>query len=173
MTAAIEPAANKSSLRNTLTFAVALVVIDALFLNQGGISALIGAVAVVVLLPRAAFSKEPAQRRLRLAKAVIVLAAVLSVFGLNWANNKLARHRAESIIVAVEAFNQKHQRYPTTLDELVPELIADIPVAKYAFISSKFYYYASPGSHVLLYMKLPPFGRPTYNFEKQKWGYLD
>ena len=173
MTAAIEPAANKSSLRKTIIFAVALVVIDALFLNQGTISALIGAVAVVVLLPRAAFTKDPALRSLRLAKAAIVLAAVLSVLGLNWANNKLARHRAESIIVAVEAFKQKHQRYPTTLDELVPELIAEVPAAKYAYISSKFYYLASPGSHVLFYVDIPPFGRPTYNFERQKWGYLD
>ena len=173
MTAAIQPGSTKFRLRNTIVFGAALVTIDAVFVNQGVISALIGVVAMLILVPRASLAKDPALRRLRLAKAAIVLAAALSVLGLNWANNRLARHRAESLIVAVDAFKQKNQRYPTKLDELVPNFIADVPVAKYAFVSSKFYYYASPDSHVLLYMKLPPFGRATYDFEKNKWGYLD
>jgi hypothetical protein len=36
-----------------------------------------------------------------------------------------------------------------------------------------FWYRTSPESTVLFYVELPPFGRPTYSFTRNEWGYLD
>jgi hypothetical protein len=33
--------------------------------------------------------------------------------------------------------------------------------------------FASKNSHLLFYTSMPPFGRPTYSFENQKWAYTD
>lgn len=95
------------------------------------------------------------------------------VFGLNWANNQIAKSRAETLVDAIKAFNQKHQRYPEKLDELVPEYIDHVPTAKYTLFFASFFYLSGHEFHSLFYVAMPPFGRPTYNFERDKWGYMD
>ena len=161
------------SLKKAFAWAVVLVAVDAFIFNQGVISALIGLWTIFVSLPRAAFTKNPEQKRHRFARAGIFLGAVLLVFGLNWANNQVARNHAETLIAAIKAFNQKYQRYPNKLDELVPDFIDHVPTAKYTLGDTKFYYFSEPESHHLFYIAMPPFGRPTYSFEKDKWGSLD
>lgn len=161
------------NLKKAFAWAAVLVAIDAFLLNQGGISALVGVWMLFVSLPRAAFTKNPEQKRHRFARAGIFLGAVMLVFGLNWANNQIARSRAETLITAIKAFNQKYQRYPNKLDELVPDFIDHVPNAKYTLGDTRFSYISEPGSHHLFYVAIPPFGRPTYSFEKDKWGYLD
>jgi hypothetical protein len=161
------------NLRRALIWAGVLVAVDVFLLNQGVISALVGLWMLFVSLPRAAFAKDLEQRRPRLVRVAIFVGAVLLVFGLNWANNQIARNRAETLIAAIKAFNQKNHRYPTTLDELAPGFIDHVPNAKYAYVSASFYYVSSPEHHSLFYMAFPPFGRPTYNFERNTWGYLD
>lgn len=161
------------SLPKTFVWAGVLIIIDAFFVNQGVISAVIGLWMILVSLPRAAFTKDPELMRRRLARVAIFLGAVAIVFGLNWVNNKIAKSRAETLIIAIKSFNQKHQRYPEKLDELVPEFVEYIPVAKYTFSFGKFYYDAPPGYHGLFYIAMPPFGRPIYNFERNAWGYID
>lgn len=160
-------------MRKSLRWAGALIVVDAFIINQGVIAACVGVWMLGVSLPRAAFTKIREHRRLRLASAGILLGAVFMVFVLNWANNHIARSRAETLVAAVKVFHQKHQRYPATLDELVPGFIARVPVAKYTLIFGSFQYLSGPGNHALLYVELPPFGRPVYNFERGQWGYLD
>jgi hypothetical protein len=104
-----------------------------------------------------------------------MLGAILLVFASNAANNHLARSRAETLIAAIKAFNQQNQRFPTKLDELVPDFIDHVPVAKYILFPpfGCFYYMANPGSHSLMYTAMPPFGRPYYQFEEGKWKYMD
>lgn len=161
------------NLKKAFIWAGILVGIDAFVLNQGGISALVGLWMLFVSLPRAAFTKIPEQRNRRFALIAIFLGAVILVFGLNWTNNQIARKRADTLVTAIKAFDQKYQRYPNKLDDLVPEFIGHVPTAKYTFTFSRFYYLSSPEYHSLFYVALPPFGRPTYIFEKTKWGYLD
>lgn len=161
------------SIRKAFIWAGVLIAIDAFYLNQGGISALVGLWMLFVSLPRAVFTKNHEQKNRRFARIVILLGAVVLVFGLNWANNKIARNRAETLVTAIKAFNQKNQRYPDKLDELVPEFIDHVPTAKYTFIFNSFSYLSSSEFHSLFYVAFPPFGRPTYIFEKDKWGYLD
>jgi hypothetical protein len=161
------------SVRKSLGWAGALIVIDALILNQGVIAALVGVWTLGVSLPRAVFTKIREEKRLGLARVGILLGAAVMVFALNWANNQIARSRAETLVTAIRVFNERHRRYPAKLDELVPDFIGRVPVAKYALISGSFQYVSRPGYHALLYVEFPPFGRPVYNFERDTWGHLD
>src|SRR5437016_5913804 len=77
------------SLRKSLGWAGALIVIDAFILNQGMIAALVGVWTLGISLPRAAFSKVREQRDLQLARVGILLGAVVIVFALNWSNNQI------------------------------------------------------------------------------------
>ena len=173
MTDSAQPEVQQISLRRASVWAVALVVVDAFFLNQGAIAAIVGLWMLFVSLPHAAFSRSPDQRRRRLARAAIFLGAVLLVFGLNWANNQIAKRRFETLITAIKAFKQERQRYPAKLDELVPEFLDHVPLAKYTLAFPSFWYIALPDDHSLFYVEFPPFGRPTYTFETDKRWYLD
>lgn len=161
------------SFPKTFVWAGVLIIVDAFWVNQGVISAFVGLWMLFVALPHAAFTKAPVLMRRRLARVAIILGAITIVFGLNWANNKIAKSRAEILIAAIKSFKQNHQRYPEKLDELVPEFIEYIPVAKYTFASDQFYYSATLGYHSLFYIGMPPFGRPIYKFEQEAWGYID
>lgn len=161
------------SLTKTWTWAGVLIAVDAFILNQGVLSALVGLWMLFVSLPRAVFNKEPEQRHRRFARVAIFLAAVLLVFGLNWANNQVAHQRAETLVVAIKAFNQQHQRYPERLDELVPEYIDHVPATKYTLGSPSFRYVSTPEDHSLFYVAMPPFGRRVYSFERNEWFSID
>ncbi len=173
MTESAQPAVKAIKLSRTCAWAAALVAVDAFVLNQGVLAALVGLWMLFVSLPRAVFGKSPDQRGRRLARVAIMLGAVVIVFGLNWANNQIARARAETLVHAIAAFKQAHQRYPAKLDELVPEFLDNVPRAKYTLVFSGFYYRTAPDSHTLFYIEFPPFGRPIYDFEKATWRYLD
>ena len=77
------------------------------------------------------------------------------------------------LIETCEKYKDKNNEYPESLTDLVPDFISEIPVAKYTLNSNRFFYISSKDSHSLFYMAMPPFGRPTYSFEKQKWVYID
>lgn len=88
-------------------------------------------------------------------------------------NNRVAQARAETLIAAVKTFHVKNQRYPGSLEELVPDFIDQVPLAKYTLGSNKFQYTTSDSSTSLFYVQFPPFGRRTYSFTGNAWGYLD
>ena len=173
MTDSTQREVKQISLTRTFAWAGAIVAVDAFLANQGVLSALVGLWMLLVSLPRAVFTKKPKQSRRRLARVAIFLGAVLLVFGLNWTNNQIARNRAETLVGAIKAFNQKNHRYPAKLDELVPDFIGHVPTAKYTLGFASFYYVSGPEYHSLSYVALPPFGRPTYSFERNRWGFLD
>lgn len=160
------------SLVKAVVLAAVLVAIDAFLLNQGVIAALVGVWMLFVVLPRAAFG-EPAVRRARLMRVAVFLAAALLVFGVNWLNNAIARSRAETLIVAINAFKKTNQRYPRDLSELVPDFIDQVPRAKYTFNFGEFEYVPAAEEPILLYVEFPPFYRPFYRFEAGRWEILD
>ena len=91
----------------------------------------------------------------------------------NTINNRLAKYKANVLIEACEKYKEETKTYPQELSDLVPNYINKIPVAKYTLFSSNYSYIASKESHLLFYVSVPPFGRPTYSFEEQKWTYID
>lgn len=103
--------------------------------------------------------------------AIYSIAAILAI-GANLLNNKIAHDRSEVLVSAVKSFHVKYSRYPNSLNELVPEFIDAVPLAKYT-IMGQFRYIHNTETPLLLYVKLPPFGRPTYSFRENRWGYID
>jgi hypothetical protein len=161
------------SFRQSLVIAGSLVLVDAFLMNQGFISILFGLGLLFLGLPRA-FRRKFAPVRSRLLRNLTVyFAAIALVFVLNWANNRIAASRGDALVAAIKAFQVKHQEYPKSLEALVPEFIESVPRAKYTLLYGHFKYLNSKGSTFLYYTALPPFGRPTYNFNRGSWGYLD
>jgi len=170
------PQAIVPSVPRALLVGAILIGLDAFYLNQGAIALLVGLWLLVITLPRTFLAKKFATvRRQRIRNIAIYFAAVILVFVFNAANNSIAKRRAEVLVSAVKAFHAKNQRYPKSLEELVPTYAERIPLAKYTFTFNQFNY-SSLGNNDdarLSYIELPPFGRPTYYFRENKWGYLD
>jgi len=162
------------SLPKVLLLAAILIVLDAFVINQGIIALLIGFWLVFIDLPWILFSKRYANRRYQvLRNNFIYFLAVISVFAFNVVNNKIARNRAENLISTVFLFQKDNGSFPDTLTSLIPKYTDSIPIAKFTFFNNRFYYWKSNNSATLMYVSFPPFGRPYYDFGKQKWGYLD
>jgi hypothetical protein len=106
----------------------------------------------------------------RTAIPLVTLAVVLCNSALQ---SRIAKANAERIIAACDQFRADNGRFPITLDGLVPEYMQFIPRAKYCLEWDKYQYINGDGHPILLWVNLPPFGRPTYNFEDRRWGYLD
>lgn len=153
--------------------AIALFFIDALLLNQGVLSALVCAWLILVSLPRIYLSKSLTGRGTRLAHIAMLVAAALLVFAANWINNRIARTRAETLIVAVKKFKQSTGHYPANLQDLVPNFIDHIPLAKYTIAFNDFKFSSNEAHVSLWYVEMPPFGRPAFNFKCDRWEYLD
>ncbi|MGZ5049358.1 MAG: hypothetical protein ACXWBI_18950 [Usitatibacter sp.] len=161
-------------LRLAITLSIVLVLVDAFVLSQGGISLLVGAWLILVSLPMALFFKRyRGVRLIQLASIGVGLAAVATVFTVIALQNRMARHRAEAVIAAVEAFHADQKRYPDRLEQLVPKYLESVPRAKYTLMFGDFMYHNYGADPTLMFTALPPFGRPTYRFAKGKWGYLD
>ena len=161
-------------MRRTVIIAIILFGLDAFWLNQG----MVALVTVMIVLPimiikaLVRWKNKPLLKK-RLAACGIYLLMSLLIFGSISLNNKIARSRAGMLIATCEKYKDKNNKYPEKLSDLVPEFIKKIPVAKYTLASNRFFYISSKNSHILFYTSMPPSGRPTYSFEKQKWAYID
>ncbi|MEE8300301.1 MAG: hypothetical protein V3R28_03240 [Desulfatiglandales bacterium] len=161
-------------LRKSLITAAVLYIFDAFIINQGAIALITILVVVILFLPRAIFSiKDKPLFKNRLLKATIYFIMAVAIFGSNFINNKIAKYRAERLIEACYKYHNKYQQYPNKLEDLVPDFIPRVPSAKFTLSFNKFRYISSDKHHMLTYVHRPPFGRPFYDFEKGKWGYLD
>ena len=163
----------ETTVRQAALAGALLIFIDAFWFNQGVIAGLLGAGLVLVGLPLALFRKPHPIRAQRLRNLSIYAVSVILVFALNALNNRVAASRAEVVIAAVKAFHGKNGRYPESLNDLTPEFLDHIPLAKYTLGQNTFYYHVTEGRAVLFYVKFPPFGRPIYRFADDKWGYID
>jgi hypothetical protein len=170
------PPVRRPSLLMAILLASSLVFFDAFFLNSGGISAIVAFGLLFVALPRTFAKKPPPFRAQRLRNIGIYGLAVVFVFVFNGMNNDLAQSGAETLISAVNAFHKKRQRYPRSLDELVPDFIAQVPPArKYTLGGDKFNYRPSEDGEdaMLSYVTTPPFGRRVYGFGSNRWVHID
>jgi hypothetical protein len=171
------------SLRFHLIAAIVIYVIDGLAFGQGAIAFLTavafllmgGFKTLAAIIKREPLSKKP------LAKAVIYSLCFAAVVSTIVTNNKLAKSRAETVVSAVKQYKAKYRRYPNALQALVPEFLPSVPLAKYSLLFNDFTYWRRVGHGgsetddyaTLFYVAIPPFGRPTYNFEQARWGYTD
>jgi len=173
MTTAMSPEVQATSLAHAVILSLLLVLIDALWLNQGGLAFLVGAFVLLVGLPRSLQRKFAPTRRQHLRNLGIYLSAVVFVFSLNHLNNQVAQSRADVLVSAVKNFYSENQRYPQSLNDLVPRYVEQIPSAKYTLTSNEFRYVNSEQGVYLEYTEVPPFGRPYFSFNKGQWLYMD
>jgi len=169
----MSPEEEAQSLPLAVTLSLLLILIDALWLNQGGIAFLVGAFVLLVGLPRSLLRKFAPTRLQRLRNLGIYLSAVVLVFGLNHLNNQIAQSRADVLVSAVKTFYSENQHYPQSLNDLVPRYVEQIPSAKYTLASNEFRYVNSEQGVYLEYTELPPFGRPHFSFNTGQWLYMD
>ena len=162
------------SLRGSVITALCLLVLDAFVLGQGAI-AIITLVAVAFwFIPKTLFAwKRKEMLATWVLKVIIYSVMAVTILTANAVNNHLAKTRSERLIIAVTKYKAQYQRYPYTLNELVPELLTEIPKAKYTFLFNNFVYTNMEGHATLMYFDFPPFGRPYYDFNKQEWGHID
>jgi len=161
-------------MKKTIFTAVGLFVLDAFVMNQGAIAVITALAIIFWLLPKSALLKYKRESpTVPLTKAAIYGVMVLAVFIANFANNKIAKYRAESLIVAIEKYHQSTGNYPEKLSDLAPVYIPEVPVAKYTIIFNEFWYRRSHDSVAIFYVALPPFGMHTYSFNRRSWTYID
>jgi len=169
----MSPEVQAPSLTRAVILSLLLVLIDALWLNQGVLAFLVGAFVLLVGLPRSLLREFAPTRLQRLRDLGIYLSAVVLVFGLNYANNQVAQSRADVLVSAVKSFYSENQHYPQSLNDLVPRYVEQIPSSKYTLTSNEFRYVNSEQGVYLEYTELPPFGRPHFSFNDDQWLYMD
>jgi hypothetical protein len=85
----------------------------------------------------------------------------------------VAEANAQRVVAACEAYHAANGRFTEKLDELVPQYMNSVPVAKYCLGPSRCFYYSSFGTPMLYWQVVPPHFRKIYNFETRSWSYLD
>ncbi|HEX8925493.1 MAG TPA: hypothetical protein VF786_06845 [Terriglobales bacterium] len=161
--------------RKFLITMLVLYVGEVFLLGQGVIAAMAVLVGVFILLMGAwsmlRRNREKAKARGRTA-FVLIGTALLALASIS-VNNALAEKRCRRLIADCEQYHAKYNKYPDRLEQLVPEFISSVPLAKYTMQFNDFSYMSSPERHTIMYVAFPPFGRPYYVFETHRWGYLD
>jgi hypothetical protein len=163
-------------IRKAVKIAIWLFVIDAFFLNQGILSGMFLAVLVIAFVPVTLWlilRKRRSELRLQISQFGIYAVMCLAVLSWVSLNNAMARRRAMMLGDACRQFHTKYNRYPDRLEELEPEFIPSIPVAKYAFMNANFFYLKSTEDPEVGFVELPPFGRRLYHVKSGNWGYID
>jgi len=141
------------------------VVLDAFdaFSGNGAIAVIMLAIVIFVFLPIAIYQQVKNQNaRPQFYKCVVYTVAAPLVFGTNHINNRIAGNRAIELVAVIEKYKDDQGEYPNNLESLVPEYLDSVPWAKYHAMG-EFRCYGGDA----------PFGRPTYWFGRQQWGYVD
>jgi hypothetical protein len=100
----------------------------------------------------------------------IYFVAAVVVFVLVGIKGSIAKRRAETVVAAVTAFHDKHQRYPRTLVELVPEQLDKVP-QPYTLSQDQFHYHAGEREATLLYWHFLTYH--FYSFARNEWSIRD
>ena len=106
--------------------------------------------------------------------ALIRIAIPALTMALAWANSaiqaNIAEANAQRVIMACDQYRAAHDRYPEKFDELVPQYLKTIPVAKHCLTGSfQYYNFGQP----MLYWRVFGLLRKIYDFETRSWNYVD
>ena len=111
--------------------------------------------------------------KIALVRAAIPLVTLAVVLANSAVQSRIAKANAEKVVSACEQFRADNGRFPHTLDALVPEYLGFVPRAKYCLMWDNFLYFNNGEHPILVWVDVPPFGRPTYDFQNRRWGYVD
>jgi hypothetical protein len=85
----------------------------------------------------------------------------------------IAEANAQRVVAACEAYHAANGRFPQKLDELVPQYLNSVPVAKYCLLQPASFAYYDLGTPKLYWYVVPPYLRKIYDFHTRSWSYLD
>jgi hypothetical protein len=159
------------SIRDSWRFAALLFAIDGICLGQFGFAVLLFGWTVLVRIPMIALAwKDKPLRVFRIKKVALYLLAVVGIMALFMFNRQVGTQRADDLVKAVEAYSAKHGQFPQNLEQVVPDFMSSIPLARYTLASNDFSYRTGPdGKHVLSWTAMPPLARRSYTFEEKRW----
>lgn len=161
-------------IRESLIVAAVLVFLDAVVSGSYLYSLFVCPIWFIVALIRAMIQR--ASPGVAVARILIPVITGVIVFLNGSVQNNIAKSNAVRIVDACEQYKAANGAYPAKLNDLVPKYLSSVPPSKYCLMFNQFFYFANPEEPVttmLDWVELPPFGRPTYNFEERRWGYLD
>jgi hypothetical protein len=158
----------KLELLQPLSVSTFLYLFDGFILGSGIIAWLILFALGVSIVSWTVKSRHLADIKNDLPKRLIYLGTAVLIFFTNSINLRIAAHRAQLLVVACEQYRAAHGEYPRQLENLVPEFVSEIPLAKYTLFENRFKYISTEGRHVLLY-SLIPFEHKSYVFEFKQW----
>ncbi|HZW26230.1 MAG TPA: hypothetical protein VFF26_12165 [Gallionella sp.] len=118
-----------------------------------------------VLLPMA-FSARNKSRELRLQRWTrLVIYAIAVTFGwlLDHQAGKDEQRNFDNVIAAVEQYKAAEQRYPNTLEQLVPKYLSSVPPGRWG----KFTYDAQDSGNTHLSHMPAPFIHESYDFKSR------
>ncbi len=162
------------NLTKSLIMAACWFALDAFVMQHGLISILILVLCLFWMAPAAFIArKDKALARFRAGRSAAYFLAAIAAFGVIRLNNSMAARRAEVVIAAVRQYQEKHGRFPDHLQQVVPEFLPAVPLAKYSLMYNDFKYFNAAESARLYYVSFPPFGRNVYYFRSGLWGQLD
>ena len=133
-------------------------------------SSLVCPIWLLVSLARIPSQRPRGTALAQVAIPVMTLAVVLANSAVQ---SRVAKANAEKVVAACEQFHADHGRFPRILDELVPEYLAQVPRAKYCVLYGQFLYINRENHPILIWFDIPPHGRPNYDFQARRWGYVD
>jgi hypothetical protein len=157
--------------RGTLVCAGVLLGADIVVVGSFLFSILVGPIWLLVAVAKAIFRRT--DWRVSVATVAIPVITLALIFGNALLQSRMARANADKIIDAATRYKATAGSFPKTLDMLVPKYLDSVPPAKYALTFGEFMYTEFKGEHTLMWVSVPPFGRPYYKFEQARWGYLD
>jgi hypothetical protein len=163
------------SLRLTVITAACLFVLDALVIGSVTLGIYTAVGLIVWHVPRTLFAlRRPSVLRVRLLKTVIYSCMAAAIIAAFIGNGRMARTRAGIVVEAVNQFKADKNRYPESLEELVPRYMDSVPWAKFSLMFGRFSY-SGDGDRgaTLMYYGFPPFERRNYNFGSNKWYLID
>lgn len=157
--------------RVSLGIAVALLAWDAVLTGSFVVSFIVCPVWFLLSTLKNAIQRP--DWKLALLRATIPALTLGVVLTNDTVQLKLAASGAARIIRACEEFHAGNGRFPSSLDELVPEYMSYVPRAKYCLWFGEFLYWNLDRRPLLAWYAVPPYGRKIYNFDERRWSYLD
>ena len=145
------------------TFIAGSLFVSELLLGVGIIGASGFLIALVILLS--------SDRNKKAIVAALKIATIYTMTGLLTIaflvkSASAAQRNAEPVIAACKQFRDTHNRYPASLDELVPDFIPEIPDARHTLVAHHFLY---DPSRPQLYFVAMFHGIYAYDFPQDQW----
>jgi hypothetical protein len=159
------------SVRGSIGAAAIVLTFDVVLSGSFLVATLVCPIWILVSLLKSAIQRPgwgPALTRILIPAMTLMFVRANDAFQL-----KVAEANAQRIVAACEKYHAANGRFPRKLDELVPEYMNSVPVAKYCLGSGFSYASSSDNTAKLWWPIVPPHYRKIYNFETRSWSYLD